>query len=507
VSKIVEPDSYKVAINDKRGIVLHCDGSSNPNPGRIGSGTHGYLYEIKELKKPIIVDNNVITDMGYILTHKLGNNTPVDVIEYYDFVQSYMEDGTNNKAEIMAMYNALEYFKDKEDIERIYIKSDSEYLINCVTKWCPLWARNNWVKNDNTPVSNKEILKKLHNLLIYIKDRGIKVEIDWIKAHVGLYGNIHADYLAAIGSNLSRDNVVRHDYNISTPKDYWNSSIDKHPFINFKRIYFNSVKKYNDPGCYYQADPGVNDFIIGKRVAESGYSIIRLNEPNEYIEIVKDRQFHLSKDINSILFIKLEKLFHKSVSKYIDLFKGYCLNMNRNNLNLNYTDRDPVTIELNPTGLSLRAIEFFNFLESMLDRADYFKKNNEYKDAVVLNLHDITSYFFKQEEKKIKKDMVLKTVLDESITNNLDFINITVKEKYLEEDRDIIIPLVFSLDILQRNNLKKLEDLNPSIHIVTWKECPESIRYAVMIECDTGLGIWSNYFCDKIFLNLKKKKK
>lgn len=40
----------------------------------------------------------------------------------------------------------------------------------------------------------------------------------------------------------------------------------------------------------------------------------------------------------------------------------------RDLLDLNCVDNTPVTAEMNPTGLSLRAIEAFNYLEEMLDR-------------------------------------------------------------------------------------------------------------------------------------------
>jgi hypothetical protein len=52
-----------------------------------------------------------------------------------------------------------------------------------------------------------------------------------------------------------------------------------------------------------------------------------------------------------------------------------------------------------------------------------------------------------------------------------------------------------------RNNLKKIEGLNPRVYLITWRESQQSIRYATVIVTDVGYGIWSNFFADRIFFS------
>jgi hypothetical protein len=68
-------------------------------------------------------------------------------------------------------------------------------------------------------------------------------------------------------------------------------------------------------------------------------------------------------------------------------------------------------------------------------------------------------------------------------------------------DKEITVPLVLGLDIPPRNSLKHIEDLNPKINLITWQDSENSVRYASIVEIDSGIGIWSNYFADRLLLN------
>jgi ribonuclease HI len=41
----------------------------------------------------------------------------------------------------------------------LYVYTDSELLINSVTKWLPGWKRNDWKKSNRKPVLNQDLLK------------------------------------------------------------------------------------------------------------------------------------------------------------------------------------------------------------------------------------------------------------------------------------------------------------------------------------------------------------
>lgn len=106
---------------------------------------------------------------------------------------------TNQVSELLAIYEALDFIHDKE---KWTIYSDSEYSINCITKWHKKWIKNNWIRAKNKPVLNKQliqdILAKLENkniTFVHVNahtespDKNSSEYFKW-------YGNFKADELA-----------------------------------------------------------------------------------------------------------------------------------------------------------------------------------------------------------------------------------------------------------------------------------------------------------------------
>jgi ribonuclease HI len=89
---------------------------------------------------------------------------------------------TNNRAEFTACIVAL---KIADDIDSKYerpvkVYTDSELLINSLTKWLPGWKAKNWKKADGSPVKNVDLLKELEELM---KKR--RVSFKHVRAHTG----------------------------------------------------------------------------------------------------------------------------------------------------------------------------------------------------------------------------------------------------------------------------------------------------------------------------------
>lgn len=95
---------------------------------------------------------------------------------------------TNNVAELTAVLEVLHATPPEQPLT---IQTDSQYAINCVTKWAHGWKRNGWIKNDKTPVKNVEIIKEIFELL---QDRS--VSFVWVKGHSGHPNNEAADLRA-----------------------------------------------------------------------------------------------------------------------------------------------------------------------------------------------------------------------------------------------------------------------------------------------------------------------
>ncbi|NHW47259.1 ribonuclease HI family protein [Paenarthrobacter sp. MSM-2-10-13] len=95
--------------------------------------------------------------------------------------------GTNNQGELMAV---LDLFRSTAHVpqEELLILCDSQYVINCVTKWMPGWKRKGWRKADGKPVLNVDLLKDIDQVIV-----GRKYSFEWVKGHAGHPLNEAAD--------------------------------------------------------------------------------------------------------------------------------------------------------------------------------------------------------------------------------------------------------------------------------------------------------------------------
>jgi ribonuclease HI len=98
------------------------------------------------------------------------------------------QDTTNNRMEMMAVIEAMRQLKKPC---RIKVATDSEYLVNGMTKWLDGWIKKNWVNSRKKPVLNRdlwEILKELSD--------PHDVEWTWIRGHRGHKENERCDEMA-----------------------------------------------------------------------------------------------------------------------------------------------------------------------------------------------------------------------------------------------------------------------------------------------------------------------
>ena len=132
---------------------LWTDGSASPNPG---PGGFAVIYD----GKPV----------------RLGRE----------------ESSTNIRMEGAAMRAAMQ-FLDGEEGE---IYSDSEFWINVLTKWAPIWQKNGWKKKTGS-IKNLNLVKELYGLYC---DSNVK--LNWVKGHDGIEMNELTDFWA----NKAREN-------------------------------------------------------------------------------------------------------------------------------------------------------------------------------------------------------------------------------------------------------------------------------------------------------------
>ena len=137
-------------------VTIYCDGGCTPNPGEAGSGVA--LYR-----------NDKVSELWY---------------------GRYEEMGTNNTAELGALYESLLLAKKELDSgNSVEIKCDSMYSINCIKTWAISWEKKGWTKKGGE-IKNLEIIKLCYALYNTIKR---DVPLTHIKAHAGFEGNELAD--------------------------------------------------------------------------------------------------------------------------------------------------------------------------------------------------------------------------------------------------------------------------------------------------------------------------
>ncbi|AWD32678.1 Ribonuclease HI [Candidatus Kinetoplastibacterium sorsogonicusi] len=98
---------------------------------------------------------------------------------------------TNNRMELIAVIKALEFINSKKSI---ILHTDSQYVMNGITKWIHNWQRNGWKTSANKLVKNIELWK-----ILYQQNNDYNIQWNWIKGHSGNKGNEIADKLANMG--------------------------------------------------------------------------------------------------------------------------------------------------------------------------------------------------------------------------------------------------------------------------------------------------------------------
>lgn len=134
-------------------VILYTDGGCEPNPGK---GGYGVVLFVGEERREL--------SGGFTRT-------------------------TNNRMEILAAIKGLEALERPSDV---LLHSDSQYLINAITKgWARKWRANGWVKGDKEKAKNPDLWERMLELC-----ERHRVTFKWVKGHAGNEENERCDVLA-----------------------------------------------------------------------------------------------------------------------------------------------------------------------------------------------------------------------------------------------------------------------------------------------------------------------
>lgn len=96
---------------------------------------------------------------------------------------------TNNRMELKAMIAGLEMLPPDTPTD---VYTDSQLVVNILTKWAEGWKAKGWKKKSPGPIANLELVQEAYALTRAKPNARIR----WIKAHSGSRWNEYADSLA-----------------------------------------------------------------------------------------------------------------------------------------------------------------------------------------------------------------------------------------------------------------------------------------------------------------------
>ena len=489
-----------------QGIVIYVDGGCINNPGPAGYGFHGYLYDTETTKKIPGNIGHILTSEGYVL--KLGMD---EGLVYNEVIPSHYVDGygsipapaTNNAAEVTAVIRALEY-SNAYDITTIQLFSDSEYTCTGVDHRVDNWVKNGWKTVSGMEPANGELWKTFLELRDRIVARGVTINIGWVKGHSDILGNVLADKLATVATEASVRNKIVSDTLTSSPIGYWKTEMgEHHPFISNSRMFFNTLPDYNKPGEYYLGETSNDDDTFGQKTSDGTYSVVKLENPDLVLEMVRNYQMSVSYGKDSIIMARLDAIYRGAYYNDITIFGDLAIKQtSKNRLDLSviskdsdgYNYKEPLTREFIPPKLCMRAVENISRIAIILE--EYVAKHPD------LIITDITDIIYITEDKADKKGVVT------SITKlrpecGVGIAAINTKMNYKTDDGIASTPIILTIgiDLINRNSLKKLESLNPKIVIVTWLDAPDVVRYATIIESGKDIAIYCGTYSNRKILS------
>lgn len=474
-------------INEHDGMVLYADAGVRPNPGFGGWGVHGYIYSDNVPKKGAGNPTQALTSLGYVPK----SEKPVEVTPLH-YMDSYGTIGhtTNNGGEVTAASSGMAY-AIQYPIKKLTILTDSAYVVKGTMEYLNKWRVNNWRKQDGTEISNKSCWQALDKNLSALLDKNVDVTVRWVKGHNGDQGNELADKYATIGVMQSQRGKIRSQTETTKAEGYWGGSDEKHPFLTHRRCYMTTHPEFNTPGEYYLGEHGKDDELLGKRMADGAYAYVLLNTPDPCVEILRKKQLEEATTEDAIVMCRLDKLFELEMRTDLMRFGDVVLiRPDKNKQDLHFVDSmnvEPVTKELRPPRLAIRAVEAVNVLKGIL--LDY--KNNPNSELVTT---DITKELY---DIDTKGEYKLKPTFVAGVT---DF---SIKAKYHKDQPNELVDLklVLGIDLPGRNTFKRLEKLKPIVTQLVWKESPKALRFATVVKIPDAIGIWCGFYTNFKYLD------
>ena len=474
--------------------VIFTDGSARPtNPGKAGSGIHGFTYDFyAKVDKPVKFGRYIATNRGY-----LDNETSINYVKNYQsddvklkidkaiaqralfteeynykivnpisFIEGYvsLEEATNNAAELIGTLEAIRFCLNVEkEIKHITIFTDSSYVVNACFQINSALNRNVLYFANK----NKEIIDEIQELHKEARKKDVKISVQWVKGHADSVGNIKADILADIGREASlTDLIVIKDYEYS---EYFDSpKVESLILDNFTKIIDSKDLKHSigsDDNTLditygiYNKDINSN----GKALLPSSYVSLMTNNPDrELTKIKRDiHKLYLSKakshNDEYINIINLKELLAQDVLVYTNKY-GYDLSLDIDNGKVKLLGDTINTIATtSQTGNKLLSRMILD-LEQLFDNHLQITYNYLFSKKKNNNIVDITDSVIKKNE-LIIKDSESFEYRDEKYTIPKIYLGINIPEyktlkKMIKKIDKILLVLdndIYTISVVLKN--------------------------------------------------------
>ena len=473
-------------MNDEVHVHIYTDGGADKDKPVSGWGYHGYFYNLEPSKKGMGNTKYLATATGYKSKKDAGKLEQVAMLNFIDGWGFNKDLITNNQVELMAAIDALENLKglsDKVTFKKITVHVDSTYVLDGITKYVKKWKANGWKKSNNEEIKNKELWVRLDLIRDFFDGC-----LEWkhVKGHSEDLGNDLADRLATLAKNLNirTESALDSNMDLREANGYFKAEPTNSRLLSHSYWYFNEgipLDKDELGHWYYCGTHAAKDDIedLGQAINNASYSVVCLKEPSREIDLVTNFQnsyFRGSRSRSLPVIGLMSTVLGGKNSKNLKEFDNGYLKHHSPSGNVFGIDGVDYTYHYKEPRLAKRAFDALNELTLRLRR---YKNNNLWVNE---KTYCLNSMLVDSSGKKPK--------LCSKIPTTGGKLELSIKTL---ADKSKPVRLILGVDLPNRNSLSKLADLNLDVHLVTW-ELDGVIKYATVVDCEEGFGIWCNYY-------------
>ena len=303
-------------------LIVYTDGSCLPNQGFGGCGIFGFtcveLEKAKNFRYPIKT-NIIFTTKGMATNAEKEN---IEVLEVFESILSVKHNKvTNNETELLAVQSVIKKALEIEELSRVLIKTDSKYIVSSFNEYISNWKKNNWRRSNGETISHIDLWQDIDSMRTLLTDKGVSLELEWVKGHSDSFGNDLVDLYASIGSNVAKENndpeapsvkVILDQ--VSDYKTYKDSFNDKDIVYNYNHLFFGSKEQEDVNFCFLTSANDISG--IGKRDITSLFSV-NIGYVPEVINKIKAKYRSYVKGYSRMVSIRLPLLTDKAMLRLI----------------------------------------------------------------------------------------------------------------------------------------------------------------------------------------------